>query len=65
MRVEMVQCDLAKCEKSGPNPTDGFTTAWLDGRVYDFCSSEHQSQWEDELRKLDPNHKPSKAKAKR
>lgn len=63
MRVEMIECDLAKCSKSGPNPTDGFTTTTFDGRMYDFCSNEHQSKWEDELRKLDPNRKADKRNA--
>jgi hypothetical protein len=65
MRIEMIECDLAKCAKSSPTQTDGFTTTWFDGRIYDFCSIEHQTKWEDELRKLDPNRKPSKAKAQR
>lgn len=52
-RLEVVRCDLLSCAKQEPNGTDGWGTAHFAGRLYDFCSSEHQAAWEAEIVELD------------
>lgn len=49
MRVEVVICDLEGCKNQAPNGTSGFTMVHFEGSVYDFCSSDHQQKWEEDL----------------
>lgn len=53
-RVEMVECDLEGCGERHPSGSDGLTLVHFAGRIFDFCSSEHQAKWERELVELDP-----------